>query len=296
MHNTFTQISRQAIKKSVFLAVFLSISFIVYCQDSDEQKLSPKQIEQNLKNDIKQQNADIKGKVAEIKNQQKKIDTNKKTQAANKGKIGEAKKSLNKCNSDAAKLFNSGKGASKKENVPIGKKEVSDKLIQVYGKDLEYLITSSNLQTITREAPIIGNDADIKKKMDAMKVYFEAKSLLVAKYNEAQINDAVKKLQAIEPQTTSVKSLTGVLEKYKENNDKLTELVKVIIDIDKKYLAIDEDTQIAKQNKLFPEIYRFIGENSFNFVDYPYLSDIMNDIILKKKDVNYEIADFLKKF
>ncbi len=52
----------------------------------------------------------------------------------------------------------------------------------------------------------------------------------------------------------------------------------------------------SKLNKILSELSKFIFDYNFNFVDYPYFSDIVLDIIKRKQpNPDADIVDLLKK-
>jgi hypothetical protein len=75
------------------------------------------------------------------------------------------------------------------------------------------------------------------------------------------------------------------------------EAIEKIISIDKREVVASMEDEIQKQkfNKILSEISLYIFNYDFNFVDYPYLSDIVLEIMKRKQpnpdaDITYLLA------
>ena len=90
--------------------------------------------------------------------------------------------------------------------------------------------------------------------------------------------------------------LIDKLSKYKLCSEGLKTTIDKILEIDKKFVANDDYTQKTKLNDVLAEIAWYFRNYRFNFIDYPYLSEVVLEIIkLKQKDANTDIAILKEK-
>jgi len=83
------------------------------------------------------------------------------------------------------------------------------------------------------------------------------------------------------------------LKNYQAFTDGLKESIKKIIELDKNQAVsgMSEDIQKSKLN----EISQYIFDYDFNLIDYPYLSNIVLEIIKdKQSNPDADISDLLK--
>jgi len=190
------------------------------------------------------------------------------------------------------KVFGKEKAIQEKEK---GKQEVLNQIIQTYNKPFDELIKNSTLKTVERDMSIVGNKTEVKQTLLSLQLYFNSELVLSEKYSEQKAENAINQLKTIE-QTELVLKLTDKLSKYKLCNDGLKTTIDKILEIDKKFVANDEYTQKTKLNDVLAEIAWYFRNYRFNFIDYPYLSEIVLEIIkLKQKDANTDIANLKEK-
>jgi hypothetical protein len=186
--------------------------------------------------------------------------------------------------------------ATEKEN---GKKEVLDQLINTYkNKDFDDLINYSSITSLKRDKQLIGKNADIKQIIDHLEIYFNASNLMTNKFNAINVNEAIEQLKHIKQTSKLVATLKDNLGNFKTVNENLNITIQNIVSIDKKEFVKSMGDQVVKLklNKILGELSRFIFDYNFNFVDYPYLSDIVLEIIKRKQpNPDAEISDLLKK-
>ena len=85
-------------------------------------------------------------------------------------------------------------------------------------------------------------------------------------------------------QSENVKKLTGRLSDYLLCKDGLKKTIDNILVIDKETIALDDDNiQEKKLQEILSELAWYIFNYDFNFTEYPYLSDIVLDIIKQKQ-------------
>ena len=184
------------------------------------------------------------------------------------------------------------KSIQEKEN---GKSEILNLIIQTYNKPLDELIINTNIKSVERDMSIVGDKSIVQQKLLSLQQYFNSEQVLNEKYSEQRVENALTQLKSIE-QTELVLKLIDKLSKYKLCNDGLKSTIDKILEIDKKFVANDEYTQKTKLNDVLAEIAWYFRNYRFNLIDYPYLSEIVLEIIkLKQKDANTDIATFKEK-
>lgn len=176
-----------------------------------------------------------------------------------------------------------------------GKSEILNLIIQTYNKPLDELIINTNIKSVERDMSIVGDKTVIQQKLLSLQKYYNSEQVLNEKYSEQSVENALTQLKSIE-QTELVLKLIDKLSKYKLCNDGLKSTIDKILEIDKKFVANDEYTQKTKLNDVLAEIAWYFRNYRFNFIDYPYLSEVVLEIIkLKQKDANTDIAILKEK-
>lgn len=176
-----------------------------------------------------------------------------------------------------------------------GKSEILNLIIQTYNKPLDELIINTNIKSVERDMSIVGDKTVIQQKLLSLQKYYNSEQVLNEKYGEQKVENAITQLKSIE-QTELVLKLIDKLSKYKLCNDGLKTTIDKILEIDKKFVANDEYTQKTKLNDVLAEIAWYFRNYRFNFIDYPYLSEVVLEIIkLKQKDANTDIAILKEK-
>ncbi len=185
---------------------------------------------------------------------------------------------------------------TEKEN---GKNEVLNKLVNTYkNKSFDDLVKSSSTVSLQRDKQLIGNNTEISQIITDLETYFNAEELLSNKFNSAQVSNYLSLLALIKQQSKLVVTLKDNLGNFKIFNEGLNTAIKNIFIIDTKEFVKGMDEQIvkAKLNKILSELSIFIFNYNFNFVDYPYFSDIILEIIKRKQpNPDADISDLLKK-
>ncbi len=164
-----------------------------------------------------------------------------------------------------------------------GKQEVLNQLIITYNKPFDELIKSSTKKSVERDLLIIKDSIEVQKKLQNLKKYFDAEQVLSEKYNEQKLKTAQTQISSLE-QSENVKKLTGRLSDYLLCKDGLKKTIDNILVIDKETIALDDDNiQEKKLQEILSELAWYIFNYDFNFTEYPYLSDIVLDIIKQKQ-------------
>lgn len=177
-----------------------------------------------------------------------------------------------------------------------GKSEILNLIIETYNKPpLNELIINTTLKSVERDMSIVGDKTVVQQKLLSLQKYFNSEQVLSEKFSEQKVESTITQLKSLE-QTELVFKLIDKLSKYKLCNDGLKTTIDKILEIDKKFVANDEYTQKTKLNDVLAEIAWYFRNYRFNFIDYPYLSEIVLEIIkLKQKDANTDIANLKEK-
>lgn len=183
-----------------------------------------------------------------------------------------------------------------KKEKETGKNEIIDKIVKTYTKPFDEIIQFSTLKSLERDLQIIGPNSAATQKVQELKKYYLAELVLKEKFNEQKITNEVTNLKSIE-QTELVKKMIERLSDYVYSNDGLKEVIKKIIEIDKKKSANNIDNiQKLKLQEILAELADYFRNYHFNFTDYPYLSEIVLEIMKQKqKNADFDISSFLNK-
>jgi outer membrane murein-binding lipoprotein Lpp len=288
--NNIIKKRKMVIKKVIILALILCGVCSVYAQETEligRQTIKIDSLEKALQ-DMRQENDNLKSELSKMeKNQQSRKNMNDQL----KSKTDSISVLESKLNEEKQKGEQIARDQYKK-----GKQEVLDTIIQSYkDKRFDELIKSSTKESVQRDLQLVGDNLDVKNILSDLDKYFNAKELLKEKYDDNKIQNAKKQLTLIN-QTSDL-----LLEKLKENIDKydrftkgLKEKMKTINELDKKESVYGMDEKIQKQK--FDKISSYIFNYDFNLLDYPYLSEIVLEIIKRKyPDADADISDLLKR-
>lgn len=176
-----------------------------------------------------------------------------------------------------------------------GKQDAFNQIIQTYNKPFDVLVKSSTLKSVERDLVIIGDNIEVKQKLLNLQKYFTAEYVLSEKYNKQKIETAQSQISDID-KTELVKNLTDKLSEYTLVNNGLKTTINKILVIDKNLDANDDYSQSEKLQKILYELAWYFRNYRFNFIDYPYISEIVLEIInLKQKDANAKIDYIIDK-
>jgi chromosome segregation ATPase len=185
-----------------------------------------------------------------------------------------------------------------KQEKEKGKNETLKNIVNSYNKKFDDLIKSSTKLSVQRDILLVGAKEEVKQVLSDLAQYFNAKELLSQKFDATKIKKEQTGLNQIQQQSELLNKLKEHIEDYQTLNDGLKKSIEKIIVLDKQesVSGMDEEIQKQKFNKILAEISSYIFNYDFNFVDYPYLSDIVLEIIkLKQPDADANITNILKK-
>jgi hypothetical protein len=183
-----------------------------------------------------------------------------------------------------------------KEN---GKQEALENLVNTYkNKPFDQLIKFSSLESVQRDILLVGDNVQVKLGLNDLLIYLKAKEQLKKKFDADQIKNTQVQLNQITQKSSLINKLKEDIEKYQIFNKGLSEMLNEIIKMDINFTGegLDEETRTKKLNKILSEVSSYIFNYNFNFTDYPYLSDIVLEII-KRKQPNTDaiVTDLLNK-
>lgn len=189
-----------------------------------------------------------------------------------------------------------GEKKAKEENAK-GKSEALATIVNSYkNKMFDDLIKTSTKESVEREILLVGNYEEVKDVLNDLQIYFNAEELLAMKFNAAQIYNAQTQLSKIKRQSKLLDTLKDNVEYYQDYSSFLNETINKLILLDKTKSA-DGDNEIQKLK--FNEIVTILSNFMYNYYDYskyPYLSDIVIEILKRKRpNADADLTDLVKK-
>lgn len=197
--------------------------------------------------------------------------------------------SIQESNSVAEKRKNEQRILEEKE---LGKNEVLDNLVKYYSNtDFDDLINTNTLNVVNRDIQLIGEYQSVKQKLNDLKVVFEAKSLLENKLDKNKVKSSLIQLNKINQPSKILSRIKVDVEYFEMYNDELKKTIKNIIDFDgRKSTGGDTETQQMKFNSIMIDLSKY-SYNYYNFVNYPYISEVFFQIInVKRKNADTNIS------
>ena len=178
-----------------------------------------------------------------------------------------------------------------------GKSEALVNIVNSYkNKKIDDLIETSTKESVRRDMQLVGNNTEINLILSDLEKYFNAKELLAKKFDATQIKNAQIQLNQIKQQSALLDKLKENVEYYKDFYDELKKTIERLVNLDKLESA-DGDTEIQKRKfqKILSELSSYMY-NYYDYENYPYLSDIVLEIIKRKRsDADANIKDLLDK-
>lgn len=178
--------------------------------------------------------------------------------------------------------------------------KVKDILAQRYlSKDFDELIQSSTLNSIQRDATLLDDNSEVTSILTDLEKYFEAKNAIGLKLDDILLKNSLIDINKIERESTLLNKLRKDIENYPAFADDLKSSIERIIDLDSKETVIGMNSEIQKMKhaKIMNEISEYIFGFDFQLVDYPYLSNIIFEVLKEKQpNPDADISFLLKRF
>ena len=178
-----------------------------------------------------------------------------------------------------------------------GKNEALANFFDIYQNNkFDDLIKASTKLSVQRDMQLVGDDAEMQLVLSDLEKYFNTEELLVQKFDATQIKNAQTQLNQINRQSELLDKLKENIEYYKDFNDELKRTIERLVKLDEQKVA-DGDTEIQKLkfNEILSELSNYMY-NYYDYGNYPYLSNIVLEIIKRKHpNADAEIRDLLGK-
>lgn len=179
------------------------------------------------------------------------------------------------------------------------KSEILTKIANTYkNKNFDDLIVSSNKLSIQRDLQLLGENNELKQILMDLNKYFEAKSLLDKPFDVEQKNIFLVELNKIKQQSALLVKLKENLDNYQLLDKGLKDCLNSITALDKKATVsgMGKEIQQKKLNKILTEITNYIFNYDLYSNDYPYLSNILFELVKTKvPNPDQDITGLLKK-
>ncbi|NLO69349.1 MAG: hypothetical protein GX102_00015 [Porphyromonadaceae bacterium] len=179
-----------------------------------------------------------------------------------------------------------------------GKSDGLGIIILSYKKPFDDLIKFSSKESVQRDIQLLGNNQELTPFLDDLQLYFNAIEFLAMKFDVDQIKNAQAQLNQIKQNSVMLDKLKGTISNYQTFNDGLKETLNKIVTLDQResVAGMGHEIQNLKFNKILYELSGYIFNYDFNFLDYPYLSEIVLEIIKRKQpNPDADVADLLNK-
>lgn len=167
-----------------------------------------------------------------------------------------------------------------------------------YYKNTQFdeLIKSNNKESLSRDRQFVSNNVEVKQIMDDLMAYYNAEELLMSIFNANKTNNVQIQLNSIKRQSNLLKEIKEKIEYYNDYNEALKDIIYKIDNLDKNKSAMD-DAEIQKRK--FNEIVVILSDYMYNYYEYnkyPYLTNIVNEVIsVKKVNADASVKDLLMK-
>lgn len=185
-----------------------------------------------------------------------------------------------------------------------GKKEIITSIINTYkNRKFDDLVTCSTKSSVQKDKLLVENNSEVSEVLLDLETYFVGKEIINQKIDLIQLNLLKTKLNQIKRESVLIKDLNEKLDNYNTISIKLKEAINNIIIYDdkssKKFMigeGIDKSTKQDKLNKIFSVLIPFVFDFDLKYNDYPYLFDIVLDVIKRKQsNADEDISDLIKK-
>lgn len=186
-----------------------------------------------------------------------------------------------------------------KEENEKGKNEILINIINGYkSHSFDVLLKSSTKQSVEQDLQLCQGIPEVRLILSDMQKIFIAKEILDFKPEESQIKSQQIELGQIKRESVILGKLKEILSNYQTFNGGLKEIIGKIVALDNVETVFKQPKEIQKKkyDKILAEISSYIFNYDFNFSDYPYLTDIILEIIKRKlPNADADISDLLKK-
>jgi hypothetical protein len=164
-----------------------------------------------------------------------------------------------------------------------GIQSIKNQLLVFYDKPFDQLVEVTSKGSIQRDIALLGVDSKVHEKLMNLQIYHESELLLTEKFNLAKVQKVLEQLNAME-QTEAVKKSIELLSNYELRFEGLQETLTNIIQLNSKRIGFDnpEFTKI-KYGEMINELTTYFYDYEIKLNEYPYLAEVITEIIQKKQ-------------
>jgi carboxypeptidase C (cathepsin A) len=183
------------------------------------------------------------------------------------------------------------------ERYKEGQQNVYAKFVSIYNgyKSFTDLITATTELSVERDLSLFANSEGPKQKLKDLHRYFASLKVLNEKYNEQRRTFAINQLDSISQKSELIDKLRTNLIDYKICSEGLKKSIESIIQIDNREKVNNPEIQKLKLEKILSILSTYIFNFNFNMNDYPYLSNILVEIIKRKQpNADADISDLVE--
>jgi hypothetical protein len=156
-----------------------------------------------------------------------------------------------------------------------------------------------SLSLLQRDLEAAKNFPDIKSILQEINSVLLAKQVLERKYDAVLVKENLDKLSKIKRESSLLRKLRSNLENYKVVQRRLEECITKLQILDANESAPPDQPQEVKSKKfakVMAEISAVVFNVDLNAADYPYISDIVFELIKRKKpNLDADISDLMQK-
>jgi DNA repair exonuclease SbcCD ATPase subunit len=164
------------------------------------------------------------------------------------------------------------------------------------GKSFDDLAKSLTKQVAERDMRLFEENSKEKKVLTNLRVYFIAKELLESKYDANKIREAQDRLGKITESSELLEALVEDVGRYRDCVESLKKAIDSILVVDgqRKSMRVAE-LQESKFNIIAGIVGKYMAKN-YDYVKFPYLSDIVSKIMQRKGiNADADIGDLQKR-
>ena len=180
-----------------------------------------------------------------------------------------------------------------------GKNEILITILSSYkNRTFDELLKSSTKESAHINLSLAENTPDVKLILSDIEKYFIAKEMLDLKLDAVQTKSHQIQLVQIKRESSLLNKLKEIISNYQTFNNGLKETIEKIIALDNSEAVsgMGKEIQRKKFDKILAEVSSYIFNYDFNFSDYPYLSEILLELIKRKQpNADADISDLLNK-
>lgn len=165
-----------------------------------------------------------------------------------------------------------------------GKAEAFGNIVDFYkNNSFDELIKSSSQESIARDIKLVGDNTEVKMVLNDLQIYFNALKLLSEKIDAVKIKSTQTQLSQIKQKSKLLDDLKVNFEYYEDFNIELKKTIEKLVELDKsKSAAGSPEIQKLKFNEIITILTDYMY-NYYDYTNYPYLTDIILEIIKRKQ-------------